>query len=391
MNNVFNVTKDKWQRPWNIEAFDDLYNRDERFFAIVVKGLISWLNRNIILYNKSINHFIFNTGSSYLYVESNGYEYSLNETSGEDTMYMELPRCILELNSINIPTEELSASYSRGFYERRSGNMMNGYNAEIKRLPLELTINAKYYLSNFNETIVLLQELLDKIVFQKYFNITYLGQEIQCSIEFPTDVNPEINKIDMTSPEPNQRNISLDFKIVTNYPIINERTEIPTDKVIASFGRETVLTSKDNETDIIKHGSIIDDENNGFNDVIEETNKEYSIIDEDDPNYDVIYENNGCIVSTLIENNEISYIDASYVTNLLEKIKYNAYDEQYDENNDGVINYKDLKEIIQKLNRSLDVNIEYDSFINKLYLIHNNTNETEEIDLSKYKVVFNNE
>jgi len=391
MNNVFNVTKDKWQRPWNIEAFDDLYNRDERFFAIIIKGLISWLNRNIILYNKSINHFIFNTGSSYLYVESNGYEYSLNETSGEDTMYMELPRCILELNSINIPTEELSAPYSRGFYERRSGNMMHGYNAEIKRLPLELTINAKYYLSNFNETIILLQELLDKLVFQKYFNITYLGQEIQCSIEFPTDVNPEINKVDMTSPDPNMRNISLDFKIATNYPIINERTEIPTDKVIASFGRETVLISEGNETDIIKHGSIIDDDNNGFNDVMEETNKEYSIIDEDDSNYHVISENNGCIVSTLIDSNEISNIDASYITNLLEKIKYNAYDEQYDENNDGILNYKDLKEIIQKLNRSLDVNIEYDSFINKLYLIHNDTNEVEEIDLSKYKVILNNE
>ena len=391
MNNVFNVTKDKWERPWHIEAFDDLYNRDERFFAIIIKGLISWLNRNIILYNKSINHFIFNTGSSYLYVESNGYEYSLNETSGEDTMYMELPRCILELNSINIPTEELSAPYSRGFYERRSGNMMNGYNAEIQRLPIELTINAKYYLSNFNETIILLQELLDKLVFQKYFNVTYLGQEIQCSIEFPTDVNPEINKIDMSSPEPNQKNISLDFRIVTNYPIINEKTEIPTDKVIASFGRETVLDSKGNETDVIKHGTIIDDDNNGFNDVIDETNKEYSIMEDDDPDYHVISENNGCIVSTLIENNEISYINASYVTNLLEKIKYNAYDEQYDENNDGILNYKDLKEIIQKLNRSLDVNIEYDSFINKLYLIHNNTNEVEEIDLSKYKVVFNNE
>jgi hypothetical protein len=90
---------------------------------------------------------VFNTGSSYLYIESNGYEYSVNETTGEDTMYMTLPRCIIELADVNIATEELSSPYGRGYYGHRSGNMICGYNADIRRLPLELTINAKYYLS----------------------------------------------------------------------------------------------------------------------------------------------------------------------------------------------------------------------------------------------------
>ena len=50
MNNVFNREREPWIRPWNQEKFDDLYNRDERFFSIVIKGLLSWLNRNIVLY-----------------------------------------------------------------------------------------------------------------------------------------------------------------------------------------------------------------------------------------------------------------------------------------------------------------------------------------------------
>ena len=89
------------------DKFDDLYNRDERFFSIVIKGLLSWLNRNIVLYNKSINHFIFNTGSSYLYMESNGYEFNLSETTGEDTMYMTLPRCLVEISDISFPMENV--------------------------------------------------------------------------------------------------------------------------------------------------------------------------------------------------------------------------------------------------------------------------------------------
>ena len=88
-------------------------------------------------------------------------------------------------------------------------------------MPVELNINLKYVLANFNETIVLLQELLDKIVFQKYFNITYLGKVIECSIELPMDFTTEINKIDMSSPETNQKNITLSIKVCSNYPIVN--------------------------------------------------------------------------------------------------------------------------------------------------------------------------
>ena len=77
-----------------------------------------------------------------------------------------------------------------------------------------------------------------KIILQKYYKINYLGQVIQCSIEFPGNTTPEVNKIDMTSPDPNQRNITLSIKICTNYPIINERTEIPTDKVIIAYGMD---------------------------------------------------------------------------------------------------------------------------------------------------------
>ena len=263
MNNVFNREREAWVRPWNQEKFDDLYNRDERFFAIVIKGLLSWLNRNIVLYNKSINHFIFNTGSSYLYMESNGYEYNVSETTGEDTIYMTLPRCLVEISDINIPMEELSAPFSRGNYERRNGNQLCGYNAEMRRLPVEITINMKYFLSNFNETIILLQELMDKLVFQRYFNITYLGKTVQCSIEFPANYNPEINKIDMTSPEPNQRNLTLDVKVCTNYPLIDVRTEIPTDKVISEFGHEVDLYLKGQKGDTLKKGNIIS-EDDGF-------------------------------------------------------------------------------------------------------------------------------
>ena len=475
MNNVFNREREPWIRPWNQEKFDDLYNRDERFFSIVIKGLLSWLNRNIVLYNKSVNHFIFNTGSSYLYMESNGYEYSVTETTGEDSIYMKLPRCIVEISDINIPMEELSAPFSRGNYERRSGNQLQGFNAEIRRLPIEITINMKYYLSNFNETIILLQELIDKLVFQRYFNITYLGKVVQCSIEFPANYNPELNKLDMSSPEPTQRNITLDIKICTNYPLIDTRTEIPTDKVIAQFGHKVDLYLKGFKGDSINKGQIISEddgftefENNLVNekedfifdkiesikpiednpddngqdnpptdnpddngqdnqptdnpndnsqdnppidnpddngqdnpsidnpDVIENEDNSITIYTKDikdpfiksfDINNDGIIDINDLI--TRFDTNGDGVIDENELITILEKMKYEAYDDKYDyaESCHYRIDYKDVYYAIKLINKQSSVSAHYDKFAKKIYVTHNDTGDTAEIDMVKYKVI----
>jgi hypothetical protein len=254
MNQIHNKI-DQWRRPWNITKFDDLTTRDERFFSIVIKGCLNYLNRTILMYNEPINHFIFNTGSAIMYVESNGYEFKWVETTGEDQMYMHLPRCICEINDINIPISDLTNPYVRGTYERRSSktNEYKGYNAQIRRLPLEISMNLRYVLSNFNESIILVQEIIDKLVFQQYFNVNYLGQIIQCSIEFPVQTNININKIDFDSTETNQRTIEIQIKINTNYPIINELTEIENSKVIETL-ESNLNVMQDNEiTDTDKY------------------------------------------------------------------------------------------------------------------------------------------
>ena len=223
-----------WKHPWNLEKFDNIYNKDERFFSILVKGLIAWFNKNIVLYNKSINHFIFSTGSSYMYIETNGYDFTLSETNGEDWIYMQMPRCIIELSDIAFNTDSLTNQFARGEYERLDSdtNEIRGYNAEIMRVPIEMNFQFKYVLSNFNESIVLIQELIDKFIYQRFFSIVYLGQVIRCGIEFPTTAHPELNKIDLSSNETNQKVVQLDIKLTSNYPAINERTEVPNNKII---------------------------------------------------------------------------------------------------------------------------------------------------------------
>lgn len=230
--NISNIEKPQWIRPWNREKFDDLHNRDERFFGLLIKGTLAWLTKNIVLYNKPIKHFIFNTGSSIMYVESNGYEFSWNEITGEDAIYMSRPRCIVELGDINIDTSELTQPNIRGVYERNNKSNIEGFNSEFRRMPIQISMTLKYVLSNFNESIVLLEELISKLSFQRYFKIVYLGQLIECSIEFPSSYNIEINKIDMTSIETNQKNINIQINVCSSYPAFNEMSEISNNSII---------------------------------------------------------------------------------------------------------------------------------------------------------------
>lgn len=233
-----------WKHPWNIEKFDNIYERDERFFSILIKGLIAWFNKNVVLYNKPIQHFIFSTGSSYIYIENNGYSFNLTETTGEDWIYMQMPRCIIELSDISFNTDGLTNMFSRGEYERLDSttDTINGYNAEIMRVPIEINLSLKYVLSNFNETIILIQELIDKFIYQQFFTIIYLGQKIRCGIEFPTSSHPELNKIDLSSAETNQKTLQLDIKLTSNYPAINERTEVPNSQIISTTKYDMIVS-----------------------------------------------------------------------------------------------------------------------------------------------------
>lgn len=354
-NNTVNRKNKKWLRPWNVKQFNDLYNRDDRFFSVLIKGAIGFLNSHIKMYDKPINHFIFNTGSSYMFVESNGYEFSWNETSGEDSMYMELPRCVVELGNISIPQEELSQSFARGNYERKDEDTIKGYNAEIKRLPIEMNLSLHYTFSNFNESIVVLQELFDELVFQRYFSIAYLGQIVRCSIEFPNSTQLEIGKIDFSAAEIVQRNINLDVVICTNYPLINQKTEISSNQVISKFKGYLQPNNRADNIEILIDG------------VKSNTNDIYMDLRKFDINKDnIIDETEISLIRDFIErfdvdeDYEVTSHDIALITESFMNEEYNVH---YDILNTGKLDINNLL-TIKELFNILDLN--HDERVNEL-------------------------
>ena len=372
-NNTVNRKNKKWLRPWNVKQFNDLYNRDDRFFSVLIKGAIGFLNSHIKMYDKPINHFIFNTGSSYMFVESNGYEFSWNETSGEDSMYMELPRCVVELENISIPQEELSQSFARGNYERKDEDTIKGYNAEIKRLPIEMNLSLHYTFSNFNESIVVLQELFDELVFQRYFSIAYLGQIVRCSIEFPNSTQLEIGKIDFSAAEIVQRNINLDVVICTNYPLINQKTEISSNQVISKFKGYLQPNNRADNIEILIDG------------VKSNTNDIYMDLRKFDINKDnIINETEISLIRDFIErfdvdeDYEVTSHDIGLITESFMNEEYNVH---YDILNTGKLDINNLL-TIKELFNILDLN--HDERVNELEInqIMNNILIAQKFDIN---------
>ena len=372
-NNTVNRKNKKWLRPWNVKQFNDLYNRDDRFFSVLIKGAIGFLNSHIKMYDKPINHFIFNTGSSYMFVESNGYEFSWNETSGEDSMYMELPRCVVELGNISIPQEELSQSFARGNYERKDEDTIKGYNAEIKRLPIEMNLSLHYTFSNFNESIVVLQELFDELVFQRYFSIAYLGQIVRCSIEFPNSTQLEIGKIDFSAAEIVQRNINLDVVICTNYPLINQKTEISSNQVISKFKGYLQPNNRADNIEILIDG------------VKSNTNDIYMDLRKFDINKDnIIDETEISLIRDFIErfdvdeDYEVTSHDIGLITESFMNEEYNVH---YDILNTGKLDINNLL-TIKELFNILDLN--HDERVNELEInqIMNNILIAQKFDIN---------
>lgn len=239
-----------WVRPWNKEKFDYISYKDDRFISVVIKGALSWLTRNVVLYNKPIKHFVFNTGSSIMYVETNGYSMSWSETTGEDALYMSKPRCVVETGDIEVDAAELSQPHIRGVYERecvykddngKEITRTEGFNAEIRRVPVTIGLTLRYALSSFNESIVLIEEIMSKFMFQQYYNVVYLGQTIMCSIELPQSFKIDTTAVDLASAESGQKTITLNVSVRCNYPRINEATEMSNSAVIHNYTAESEL------------------------------------------------------------------------------------------------------------------------------------------------------
>ena len=210
-------------------------NNQELFFSALIKGLMLNLNRDISIRTIPVPHIIIHTGSDALYLEQKGYNAAIEpgEISNESYIYQISPRCIVSPGGIDLIPDQLTNPYSLGQLQYDSGDAVYGLTAEFRRMPLKLTVELKYFVDNYHDLLELAQQIITKLSFIKTYNITYMGQSIQCSYKIPESFSGEhLTELSGDTQDSKGQNMNLSIEVETYLPIYSPKTIMKSDNTI---------------------------------------------------------------------------------------------------------------------------------------------------------------
>lgn len=212
-------------------------NNKERFFGVLIKGLMRRLEDDINVRNIPVPHIIINTGDDIMYLKQKGYDFSKEpqEVTNENYVYGIVPRCMVKPGGIDIMPDQLTSPYSRGIFQLEEDNELVNLSAEYRRIPLKLSVELKYYTDTYNDLLELVQQMITKLCFVRTYNIVYMGQSILCSYKIPEAFSGEfLTELDGASTEEKCRTLTLSIEVETNLPVIAERTVVNPGNIITT-------------------------------------------------------------------------------------------------------------------------------------------------------------
>lgn len=212
-------------------------NNQELFFSILIKGLMLRLDDDISIRNISVPHVIVSTGDDTMYLERKGQNNAIEplQISNEDYIYTIIPRCVVKPGGIDLLSDQLTNPYTLGQFQYEKDENIFNLSGEFRRMPIKLTVELKYYTDTYRDLLELTQQIITKLSFIRTFNITYMGQSIQCSYRIPDSFSGEyITDLDGTTTDTRTKSISISLEVETNLPVISVRTVMPADKLIKS-------------------------------------------------------------------------------------------------------------------------------------------------------------
>lgn len=210
-------------------------NNTELFFGNMIKGALLFLNDTISLRDKSIPHFILNTGDEILYRELMHYKYDTKNVTDEDFVYNSIPRCIVSPADLNVEPDQLTQPYCRGNFELEDSGHLYEFSAEMRRLPIKTTLGLKYYVDSFTDALALSQKIMTNIATIRTYKFTYMGETIIASLTFPNSTQIEKPAELSFGDESRFKTVSIDLELSTNIPVYNNRTAVETGAVITDW------------------------------------------------------------------------------------------------------------------------------------------------------------
>ena len=212
-------------------------NVQELFMSTLIKGLLYNLNKDIEIRNESVPHMILHTGDDRLWLETKGYDASIEplNISNENAVYSVIPKCIVTPSGIDLDASQLTSPYSIGSLQYESEDGVYTLCGEFRRMPLKLSVDLKYYTESYTDMLELIQYVIANLSFIRTYDIVYMGQKIVCSYKIPESFGEEHSMdIDGAMSDTRDHNLSLSIEVETCFPVFNNKTIVSADKIIVA-------------------------------------------------------------------------------------------------------------------------------------------------------------
>ena len=123
---------------------------------------------------------ILHTGNDQMWIETKGYNAAIEPLtiSNENNVYSIIPKCVVNLNGIDLDLNQLTSPYSLGsiqYTDEECGTIM--LTGEFRRVPIKIAVDLKYYTESYTDMLELIQYIITNLAFIRTYDIIYMGQK----------------------------------------------------------------------------------------------------------------------------------------------------------------------------------------------------------------------
>lgn len=216
-------------------------NVQDLFMSALIKGLLYKLNSEIKIRGVEVPHIILHTGDDKMWIETKGYNNSIEPLtiSNENSVYSIIPKCVVNLSTIDLDLNQLTSPYSNGVlqYESKNDDISGVYSltGEFRRVPIKISVDLKYYTDSYTDMLELIQYVITNLAFIKTYDIMYMGQKIKCSYKIPESFGEEHTmELDGSLSDGREHSLNLSIEVESNLPVFNNRTIASAEKIIVT-------------------------------------------------------------------------------------------------------------------------------------------------------------
>ena len=210
-------------------------NIHQLFFSKLIKALMLHLTEQMTVRGEHVPHMIINTGDDTMWLLEKDYNFTKEpyENTNEQYVYNTVPRCIMDVGSLDTVPDQLTNPYSRGYFQYEHEGQIKTFSAEMRRMPVKVNIDLKYYVSSFTDMLELSQHVITKLAYIRTFKFVYMGQTIRASYKIPEAFDGEhLADMDGTTTENKNRIISMSLEVESTLPVYAEQTAVEAGNVI---------------------------------------------------------------------------------------------------------------------------------------------------------------